>query len=160
MLCEVALAAALEYQGKGMDIRIGYTGGKIMGGKDEVQNLPVSMNAAALTSALAQPYAIFLDGRRPEALPRAELPTAPQNTAIFILALPRTFIEISGSEPSALEKFLKKREVKQEVDIVFLYNVELEDAARSCVNRYNGISGVHAGKAAVLINQQMEEGKR
>jgi len=146
ILCEIALAVALEYKAKGMDIHIGYTGGKIIGGKDNPWNLSVPNNAAELASALAQPYAIFANAAAPEALPKAELPPAPKDTAILILALPRTFVEIPGGELSALERFIKNRKAKQEVDIAFLYSAEMEDAARSCVNLYNGKSGIHAAK--------------
>jgi hypothetical protein len=176
MLCEAALAAALEYQARGMDISIGYTGGRMVGGKDDSEgNLSAPMNAEALASALALPFSIFRGGRRPGNLMEAELPVIPKNTALLILALPRTFIEISvpaaepkgrGSPPvlSALEKFLKKRDTKQEADIVFLYNVdnrkagELEDAARSCVKHYNARTGIHASKAAIFPGRY-EEGK-
>jgi hypothetical protein len=47
-------------------------------------------------------------------------------------------------------------------DIVFLYDAEakrateLGDAARVCVNIYNGISGVRAGKAAVSPARRRE----
>jgi hypothetical protein len=160
-----------------MDIRIGYTGGKIVGGKDEPQNRPVPMSTAELASALALPFAIFRPGNiKPEDLlkaemPKAELPKAPLNTAILILALPRTFVETS-----ALENFLKKLEAKQETEIVFLYTAEenktsltrqnrasgfaeLEDAARSCVNLYsNKRYGIHATKVVVRPALEREEG--
>ena len=158
MLCEIALAVALEYKSKGMDIRMGHTGGRTMGEKED------SLNATELAAALALPFAIFLanngmSGKTPEAeLLKAELPPAPNDAAILVLAFPRTFAE------SALERFLKKLEAKQAVDIVFIYNAgaknagELDDAAISCVNLYNGRSGIHAGKAAVSQRQKGEQG--
>jgi hypothetical protein len=157
MLCETAFAAALEYKLKGMDIRIGYTGGRIMGGKDEPRNLsapkniPESSGSMELASFLALPYAIFRNERTSSSgpmaeLPGAELPPAPDDTAILILALPRSFAETAADSPSALDKFIKKRETKKEVDIIFLCNTEQDYAAQVCVNLYNGRSGIHAAK--------------
>jgi hypothetical protein len=115
----------------------GYTGGDIMGGKEEKYS-------AELSSSMALPYAIFRHGGehseiRPSAelsktelpqaklpqtelpqtkLPLAELPQAPPNTGILVLALPRTFTD------SALERFKGKREPRQEIQIIFLENTE------------------------------------
>ncbi|MCL2319136.1 MAG: DUF58 domain-containing protein [Treponema sp.] len=165
LLCENALAVALDFSSLGMDILIGYTGGSISGGKEE----SAPLDAGELAAALAFPAAIYrsagtaelprtdlpganLDLRRAD-LRRAnlDLPPAPGDRAVLILALPRT-----SADTSALDRFLKKREPKQETDIVFLYNpldsraAELEDSARVCVNLYNGKAGIHAVKAAVL----------
>jgi hypothetical protein len=156
LLCETAMSVVAEYQNRGMDIHIGYTGGKIMDGKE-------------LIAALALPYAIFSPTPKSSAeLPRAELPRAelqkaelppvPKNTATLVLALPRTFLE------SALEKFIKSREIKQAADIVFLFNAEsgkaaeLEEAANICVNLYNGRSGIYIAKIAVAPGRNREEG--
>ena len=159
MLCEIALAAALEYQNRGMDIHIGHTGCRSISGKEE------PLNAAKLAAALALPFAIFRANNgvskktsRAE-LPKAEaeFPSAPNDAEILILALPRKFTE------SALERFLEKQEIKQALDIAFLYNAgavnarELEDAATSCVNLFNGRSGIHAGKAEVKPKQKWED---
>jgi len=167
MLCEIALAAALEFFSQGMEILIGYTGGeayisdevssgpgglsggqrtggRLIGGKAESGPL----NAAELASALAWPAAI-------SEWNRAVLPNAPEDRTVLILALPR-----STAEPSALDRFLKNRDARQNVDIVFLYSAEnqrtggrqsaeLENSARISVNLYNGRSGVHAEKIAV-----------
>ena len=139
LLCESALAAALEFSKQGLDICIGFAGSKIPGGQEGGEQSP-PLNAAELASALAWPAAVFWPGS-------ADLPQAPNDRAALILTLPRNF-----ADASALDRFLKKREVKQEIDIVFVFNAEsekLEDAARVCVNVYNGRSGVHAARAAV-----------
>ena len=161
LLCEYALAAALEYSVKGINILIGYTGGGIIGGKDESGFL----NNAEIASALAWPAAILRSCREPSAgarqgrsslavHPAAELPHAPKALSVLILALPRT-----SSEASALDRFLKNREARQEADVLFLYNAEsrraaeMEDAARVCVNLLNGRPGVHSGCAGVHVRK-------
>ncbi|MDR0497606.1 MAG: DUF58 domain-containing protein [Treponema sp.] len=153
LLCECALKSALEYSGKGTSILIGYTGGEIMG--DE------PLNTVELAKALTWPFAIpwpqkglrssaSAAGSHSELL-REELPQAPRDRAVLIFALPRALV----SEASALEKFFKKRETKQETDLVFIYDVrnkkanELEDVAGLCVDLYNGRAGVHAVKAGL-----------
>ena len=141
LLCENALAAALEFSAHGIDILVGSTGGGIIGGKEE--SGPVG--AAEIASALAWPAAIPW----PHAV-NAEYPVIPNDRSVLVLALPREV-----AEPSALDRFLKKRDPKQGIDIVFIYDVEgrqaalLEESANICVNNYNGRSGVHAGKAVV-----------
>ena len=178
LLCESALAAALEFSARGMDICIGYSehsaepegqrfpaGGRITGGCEAGSpgESRAPLNAAELASALAWPAAIF--GKSPaktavcknkkkflqfETAPQAVLPAAPGDRAVLILALPG-----NPSELTALDVFIKKREARQQADIVFLYDaeslraVELEDAARACVNCYNKRSGIHAEKIAV-----------
>jgi len=167
LLCECALAAALELSARGMDIQIGYAGGEgtggIVGGKEEGSPL----NAAELASALAWPAAIFRPGpaktggrRKPaEAAQRAVLPKAPGDRAVLILALPGTY-----PESSALDVFLKNRDPKQSVDMVFIYNAEsrraaeLEENAGICVNHYNRRSGIHAEKTAVSPAREGKNG--
>ena len=142
LLCENALAAALEFSARGMDILIGYSGQSAESGSGTGSPL----NAAELASRLAWPAAIF----RPNAAIRAVLPRAPEDRSVLILALPR-----SSTESSALDLFIKNRETRQSADLVFLYDaesqkaVELEGAARACVNLYNRRPGVHAEKIAV-----------
>ena len=140
LLCENALSAALEFSALGMDILIGCTGGKIIGGNP--------LNAAEFACALAWPAALFMPGAD---LPRAYMPRAPQDRGVLIFALPRTFApDGSAANSSALDRFIKDCEAGQETDIVFLYDAqsrraaELEDAAMACVNFYNGRPGVHA----------------
>ena len=133
LLCENALAAALDFSEAGMDIFIGYTGGKIRGGQ-----------AAELAEALAWPAALPLSG--PE-----DYPASGEDRGFLILTLPR-----SAGESSALDRFLKKRNPRQQIDMVFLYEVErsprtgdeppaLRAAAETCVRVYGQKPGVHAG---------------
>ncbi|MDR3139962.1 MAG: DUF58 domain-containing protein [Treponema sp.] len=136
LLCENALAAVLEYA-EGAEVLIGYTGGGIRGG-----------NAAELADALAYPAALpFAPAGRPadfpaasaEAAGEAELPRV-SDRGILILALPR-----SGTEASALDRFLKKRAPQQAVEILFLYEGDgPEEAATTCVSIYRQKGGVHA----------------
>ena len=165
MLCESALAAALEFSDKGMDILIGYTGGRISGGKDESGPL----NAAELASALAWPAAVFRPdpekaagnkkAKQLNTVTQPMLPKAPGDRAVLIMALPR-----SSAESSALDLFIKNREAGQETDIVFLYDTgsrqaaELEESAGICVNLYNRRSGIHAVKTAVSAAREREGG--
>ncbi|MDR3334438.1 MAG: DUF58 domain-containing protein [Treponema sp.] len=122
LLCKNALAAALEYRDRNMDITIGYTGGDLKGGTQ-----------AELAAALAYPAALSI--RAPE-----EFPPSPEDLGILILALPR-----SGSESTALDRFLKKRDAHQQVDIVFLYQGEqFDSAAETCISIYGQKGGVHA----------------
>ena len=172
LLCENALAAALEFSSHGMDILIGYTGGKITGGPGGSDGSP--LNTAELATALAMPAAIHWPpspgAKSPGALPAAYLPlvlpAAPGDRAVLVLALPRT---MTGS--SALDNFIKNRAASSvsgaspKTDIVFIYSAEntgvpgrkidgkraaeMEEAAVSCVNLYNRRPGVHAERAAV-----------
>jgi uncharacterized protein (DUF58 family) len=133
LLCENALAAALDFSEAGMDILIGYPGGKIRGGP-----------AADLAEALAWPAALPLPG--PE-----DYPAPGEDRGFLILALPR-----SAGEGSALDRFLKKRDPRQQADLVFLYEEEasrgagktgaaLRAAAETGVRIYGQKPGVHAG---------------
>ena len=173
LLCESALSLASEYLKKGLDISIGWTGGTIIGNRRE--SGPLSM--AEISSALAWPAALRslgppngLMGRRARAgaegkipgktSPGADLPKAPEDRAILILALPRAFSGNSPLDAPALDRFLSGREARQEVDIIFVNDSEsqktisrrareLEDAAMVCVNLYNKRPGIHSRLAAV-----------
>ena len=169
MLCENALAAALEFSGHGTDILIGYTGGKIIGGQEESSPL----NAADLSSALALPAAIKWPVSS-GVLPRAYLPAAPMDRSVLVFALPR-----ESAEPSALDDFLKNRassfgsvasfgsEASPATDIVFITGPELDETAGICVNIYNRKPGVRAAKAVIssarfmahnIITRNMDRG--
>jgi len=154
LLCENALAIALEFSARGMDIHIGCAGGihaggihadgPIPGGKEESGPL----NAAALAAALAWPAAVTGYGK-------GDLPGASRDGGVVIFALPRAWTS-SAQSLSSIDRFLKNREARLGTDIVFLYNAEgkraaeLEAAAAVCVNLYNRKSGVHAVKAAAV----------
>jgi hypothetical protein len=122
LLCENALAIALEYMDRNMDVTIGYTGGDIQGG-----------TPAELATALAYPAAM-------SALASEEFSPVPEDVGILVLTLPR-----SGSESTALDRFLKKRDLHQRVDIIFLYQEDrLDGPAETCVTIYGQKGGVHA----------------
>jgi hypothetical protein len=133
LLCENALAIALEYQEKaGMDLSIGYSGGGIVEGTN-------ADPGKTLAEALAYPAAYPADAGA-----ATELPTSPGGCGILILALPRTITE------SALDRFLKKRIPGTSVDLAFLYGeAELEDAAESCVRGYRQWGGVYARRIRI-----------
>jgi uncharacterized protein (DUF58 family) len=130
LLCENALAAILEYTESGMDILVGSTGGKIRGGA-----------AADLAEALAWPAALSLSDP-------GDYPLPGEDRGLLILALPR-----SAGESSALDRFLKKRDPKQPVDLVFLYEDDgaagnaaaLASAAETNVRLYGQKPGLSAG---------------
>lgn len=155
LLCENALATALEFSDRCMDIQIAYTNGGIIGGREEGSPL----NRAELASALARPAVVMRQtpGAGLPAASGSELPNAPGHKAVLVFALPRAINEQSAPESSALDRFLEKREAGQETDIFFIYDgrckkaAELEDAARGCVGFYGGRSGVHAGKALGFV---------
>jgi uncharacterized protein (DUF58 family) len=127
LLCENALALALEYLDRGMDIHAGYTGGEIRGGTQ-----------AELAEALAYPAALPLSAGE-------ELPEV-SGRGVLLLALPR-----DSGESAALDRFLRKRGGKQAVDLVFLYRGEgLDGAAETCVRLYHQKAGVHARRLRVF----------
>ncbi len=101
-----------------------------------------SFGLSRLAAALAWPAAI----NWPDS--SGELPQAPGETGILILALPRKLTGGAFTSQSALNKFLNKR--RQETDIVFIYNsegrkaAEIEQEAVRCINFYSGKPGVHA----------------
>jgi hypothetical protein len=125
-LCENALAAALEFASRGMDMLIGYTGGTILGEKEASSGIAPH----DLAATLALPAALSLSSME-------NLPEVPRDRGVLILALPR-----SSSEPSALDRFLKVKDSKQGVDLFFLYDTDnsrtadWEEAAKICANLY------------------------
>jgi uncharacterized protein (DUF58 family) len=130
LLCENALALILEYAGRGLEIAVAYTGG----------NEPQSGSPAELSAVLAYPAALPLNSPRFRDLEGRipELPDAPEDRAVLVLALPR-----SEAANSALDRFLKKRGKGQETDILFLYEGEsLDEAAETCVHFYARKAGV------------------
>jgi uncharacterized protein (DUF58 family) len=140
LLCENALALALDYESRGMDVGIGYSGGGVSGG-----------GPAELAAVLARPAA----QRRALSFSRAELPRElplPEGIrGVLILALPRDRVDGGAAAPQwSLDSFLKKRDGKQAVDILFLYEGEgasgerLEKSAAVCVRFYGGKGGVRA----------------
>jgi len=138
LLCENALTAALGFSSRSIDVLIGYTGGGIIGGSEESSPL----DSSQLAAALALPAAINWPASS------GELPQAPGETGVLVLALPRKVAGETSASQSALNKFLDKRQ--QETDIVFIYNAdgrkaaEIKQEAARCISFYSKKSGVHA----------------
>jgi uncharacterized protein (DUF58 family) len=135
VLCENALAAAQACAESGMNALIGYTGLVIE--DDAPLRLPAK-NAASggAASSLAWPAALIL----PASL---ELPAAPEDYSILILALPRSASEM------ALERFLKNTAGNRKnnaVDLIFFCdnNNERSAAAETCVALYKQRPGIAA----------------
>ncbi|MDR0656480.1 MAG: DUF58 domain-containing protein, partial [Treponema sp.] len=134
LLCSNALAAALEFSGRGMEVSIGHTGGRIREG-----------NAQELAPALAWPAAL-------PAVSPLDLPALPEGrtAGILILALPRARVEAA-----ALDRFLKHRPPDKKVDLFFIYEegnanaADLKEAAGICAAVYGRKPGVRALWAGV-----------
>jgi uncharacterized protein (DUF58 family) len=124
LLCENALAIALEYERRGMEIMLGFSGEKL-----------INVKPGELAAFLSYPAA---------ALPGTEqdLPASPGDRSVLILALPRT-----ATETTALDRFLKNRQ-DGKTDLVFLHNKGegLEECAEAIVRFYNAKGGtrIHA----------------
>jgi uncharacterized protein (DUF58 family) len=147
-LCETALAAALACAESGMDVFTGYSGGdrQAVGDKQIVGDDGGAMhggNAAELAASLAWPAALPLSAA-------GELPAAPGNCGILILALPR-----SGTENSSLDRFLNSTTHRragdnaQTIELLFLYdNAAVSGAAGKaaevCAALYNQRTGIRA----------------
>jgi hypothetical protein len=128
LLCENALALALEYTDRGMEVSLGYTGGEGLHGG----------GAGELAAALAYPAARSLSAA-------GDLPALGDARGVLVLALPRTW----GSA-TALDRFLKKKGAAMPMDLLFLYTGDeggrgnsLEESAETGVRLY-GSGGVHA----------------
>ena len=104
LLCENALALAVLFTARGMDVSVGYAqAGPGTGGFDS------GLSAGELAALLAMPAALPLDG--PESL------RLPQDSrSILVLALPRT-----AASNTCLDRLLKNRQAAQRVDIAFLF---------------------------------------
>jgi hypothetical protein len=146
LLCENALSAALACTGPGTDALIGYTGGN--GTEDGYLH---GNSPAELASALAWPAALSMPAG-------ADLPSAPEDRGILILALPR-----ASAQTTALDRFLRdfaghasgKKQV-QTASIIFLYTSDSKSggdsafngraaAAETCAVMYGRRPGVRAG---------------
>jgi len=142
MLCETALAAALACAESGMDVLIGYSGGNgKANGAGQTAGTTRGGNAVELAASLAWPAALPLSAS-------VELPAAPGNCGVLILALPR-----SSAESSSLDRFLNSTAHRrvgdhaQTIELLFLYD---NAAARSkelaaievCAALYNQRPGV------------------
>jgi hypothetical protein len=163
MLCENALAAALSCRDRGMDIRIGFSGGLgggfsgadaeggAAGPAGTAAGLPGNMDFDAL---LAFPAAVSLP-ESPSSVPADFLFPAGDSRrsgggdrGLLILALPRT---CTGG---ALDRLLNSRDPAgppaRRIDLFFLYEETgrrvpaREEAAKTCAGLYGQRGGVHA----------------
>jgi hypothetical protein len=136
LLCENALAIALEYRRRGLDLSVGYADGSPIADSTSAPD-------AELAETLAYPAAHWGDKA-------GDLPAAPGNRGILVLALPRTLTD------TALDRFLQSRRypddqsATQTVDLAFLYgDAALEEAAETCARLYRQRAGVHARQILV-----------
>jgi hypothetical protein len=145
LLCENALAAALAFSRTGGEALIGYTGGREAG--TEYRR---GTSRAELAGALAWPAALPLSAQ-------ADLPPAPEDRGILVLALPR-----ACAETTALDRFVRDlasrsaaNKQRQSAALVFLYSgdsasggdsrlSERAAAAETCAALYNQRPGVRA----------------
>lgn len=121
LLCESALAIVAEYAERGMEISVGYTGGDIASG-----------NLQELAALLAYPAATGLPAE-------LVLPMPVEERGVLILALPRERLSNSG-----LDHFLRNRNTRLVVDIVFLYSDERLSAAAEICARFYGQNTIQA----------------
>ena len=138
LLCENALAAALASAESGADALIGYTGGTGAGYLHG--NSP-----AELAIALAWPAALPMPAG-------ADLPAAPEDRGILVLALPR-----ASAQTSALDRFLRdfanrvsEKKQRQTADLVFLYAGDSESGGDSAYNE----RAAAAETCAVMCSQR------
>jgi uncharacterized protein (DUF58 family) len=115
LLCENALAVALEYELRGMEIMLGFSGGEL-----------TAVKPGELAAFLSYPAASHPGAER-------ELPLSPGDRSVLILALPRNI-----AEGSALDRFLKNRQSGQGVDLAFIGN-----DTEMTVQYYNKKGGTH-----------------
>jgi hypothetical protein len=133
VLCENALAAAQACMESGMDVLIGYTGGGV---RDD-GGVPLLLPAKQ-ASSLAWPAALSLSAYM-------DLPAAPEDYSILILALPRS------DSDTALDRFLKNTDARRAgknsaVDLIFFCgdNTERYTAAETCCTLYRQRPGITA----------------
>ena len=141
LLCENALAAALDRAEAGADVLIGYTGGNGTEGGYLHGNSP-----AELACALAWPAAFPMPVG-------ADLPAAPEDRGILILALPR-----ASAQTTALDRFLRdlasrraaEKQPARTAALVFLYTSDCESGGDAA---FNGRAAA-AETCAVMCNQR------
>jgi len=153
LLCENALACALELIGGGIDVRVGYTGMAVAAGlnaanggipQPQAANAPVFLHggtAAEIAAIFARPAAIRWSG----APSGTELPAPPADCGILVFALPR-----ANADSSALTRFLERaasEDKRRFVELIFMYEgsgrgAELDEAAAVCEAYYRRRTGV------------------
>ena len=112
LLCSNALSAALEFSMRGIELYIGYTGGKLRAGtaiSADSGGIAQAAKPEDLPAALAWPAAVPIDSSD-------DLPDPPGGRGVLILSLPRLS---AGS--SALDRCLN-RNPGRSTDILFLYD--------------------------------------
>jgi uncharacterized protein (DUF58 family) len=162
LLCENALAAALDFTDSGMDVLIAYAGAHVPAAAVREAGASRRITDADLAAALAYPAASPWPAAGQTI--DADLPLLSEDRGVLILALPRT-----GADSTALDRFLKKRPPAQAVDLLFLYagetprrnaavrrNVTLDEAAETCVRMYDKRGNVRARKLQCLGNEELE----
>jgi uncharacterized protein (DUF58 family) len=139
LLCENALALIAEYQRRGMDLSLGYTGGSVR----------AAGTLAEYAALLAYPAARSLK----EA---GDLPAAGGAKRVLALALPRedgrpgSVRTERGSAETGLDRFLRGRGRELATDLVFFWNGEhLAEAADTCAAHYAKKPGVRALSAGL-----------
>jgi hypothetical protein len=152
MLCENALALAIEYAESGLDVHFGYTGdpppqSAAAMSPDSSGSVFVGGIAAEL---LAYPAALLLPATIPAVMPpsvefrqcltEADAAGTASTGGILILALAR-----ESSAESGLDLFLKKLAPGRNVRLVFLFDdPQLEAPAQICARLYSQRPGVKA----------------
>jgi hypothetical protein len=153
LLCEQALALALDFTNRGMDVLVGCTGGGLTGGDGE-----------ELARAMSGPFAI---GYGFKALGRAQAKHVPHTAApelpgadrgVCVLALPRTAAGNGGA--SALDRFLARRAASggeggpaAPCEIIFLYTADtaVREAAATAVADCARFYGSRAAVRALMV---------
>jgi uncharacterized protein (DUF58 family) len=155
MLCEYALAAALDCAGMGMEIRIGWIGGGAWGQSPE-----------ELSAALAYPAALPLKAAgelvsAPDSVEAAGISVSRDSVSpehgCLILALPRVSPRSTGparrEDSTALDRFLRKQGPSQRIELLFLYGGDdsetgadrsIREAAQTSASIYSQKPGIRA----------------
>ncbi|MDR1446311.1 MAG: DUF58 domain-containing protein [Treponema sp.] len=155
MLCEYALAAAMDCVGKGMEIQIGWIGG---GGRGQ--------SPEELSAALAYPASLPLKAAgelvsAADSVDAAGIPVSPEYGCL-ILALPRkpppkaeVPLRNTGSVggDAALDRFLQKQGSARRIELLFLYGGpdsetgagrSIREAAQTSASIYSQKPGLNA----------------
>lgn len=162
ILCENALAYALELVNTGIDVFIGWTGlietAGLIADNGQSQSGSASFmhggSPAEIAAVFARPAAIPWLGaeQRFRAVKKLkadiDLPAPPADRGILVFALPR-----ANADSSALNRFLNRtasEEKPRSVEVIFMFKDSgrggvLDDAAGVCAAMYNRRPGVRAG---------------
>lgn len=162
LLCEHALAAALDCAQSGIETLTGFSGGEDLdAAKQDAANANVNANGksgaftrentpAGLAAVFAHPSAIPWPEKRTAAKQKNhELPEPPDNRGVLVFALPR-----AAAESSALDRFVNRyshngKNADSPAEIIFLYDgsgnsTAIDEAAETCAAFYNRKPGIRA----------------